>query len=197
MKDKIRLWIDKKDIEIKCTEDKIINITGMIGAGKSTEANKYRNNNNYIVISLDCLYRGQDKGNLNEETMIINKILQEKLPNKDKEEYFKEYYYEIVKYINSVNKPVIWVLEGQHIYRYLSLKDIKGILIVKRTCLINCWIRSITRHIKKKKIKLKNNEITKRQYRNEIWNLIKKRTKQVKYYQDLNKFLYEISDNYR
>lgn len=91
MKDKIRLWIDKKDIEIKCTEDKIINITGMIGAGKSTEANKYRNNNNYIVISLDCLYRGQDKGNLNEETMIINKILQEELPNKDKEEYFKEY----------------------------------------------------------------------------------------------------------
>lgn len=88
-------------------------------------------------------------------------------------------------------------MEGQHIYRYLSLKDIKGILIVKRTCLINCWIRSITRHIKKKKIKLKNDEITKRQYRNEIWNLIKKRTKQVKYYQDLNKFLYEISDNYR
>ncbi len=195
MKDKIKLWIDKKDIEIKCTEDKIINITGMIGAGKSTEANKYRNNNNYIVISLDCLYRGQDKGNLNEETKIINKILQKKLPNKDKEEYFKEYYYEIIKYINSVNKPVIWVLEGQHIYRYLSLKDIKGIVIVKRTCLINCWIRSIMRHIKKKKIKLKNNEITKRQYRNDIWNLIKKRTKQVKYYQDLNKFLYEISDS--
>lgn len=195
MKDKIKLWIDKKDIEIKCTEDKIINITGMIGAGKSTEANKYRNNNNYIVISLDCLYRGQDKGNLNEETIIINKILQKKLPNKDKEEYFKEYYYEIIKYINSVNKPVIWVLEGQHIYRYLSLKDIKGIVIVKRTCLINCWIRSIMRHIKKKKIKLKNNEITKRQYRNDIWNLIKKRTKQVKYYQDLNKFLYEISDS--
>ena len=185
MKDKIKLWIDKKDIEIKCTEDKIINITGMIGAGKSTEANKYRDNNNYIVISLDCLYRGQDKGNLNEETKVINKILQEKLPNKDKEEYFKEYYYEIIKYISNVNKPVIWVLEGQHIYRYLNLKDVRGTLIVKRTCLINCWIRSITRHIKKKKIRLKNNEITKKQYRKDIWNLIKKRTKQVKYYQDL------------
>ena len=197
MKDKIKLWIDKKDIEIKCTEDKIINITGMIGAGKSTEANKYRDNNNYIVISLDCLYRGQDKGNLNEETKVINKILQEKLPNKDKEEYFKEYYYEIIKYISNVNKPVIWVLEGQHIYRYLNLKDVRGTLIVKRTCLINCWIRSITRHIKKKKIRLKNNEITKKQYRKDIWNLIKKRTKQVKYYQDLNKFLYEISNRCR
>lgn len=197
MKDKIRLWIDKKDIEIKCTEDKIINITGMIGAGKSTEANKYRNNNNYMVISLDCLYRGQDKGNLNEETMVINKILQEKLPNKNKEEYFKEYYYEIIKYINSVKKPVIWVLEGQHIYRYLSLKDIKGTLIVKRTCLMNCWIRSITRHIKKEKINLKNNEITKKQYHNDIWYWIKRRTKQLKYYQDLNKLLYEISNKDR
>ncbi len=194
MKDKVRLWNDRKDIEIKCSEDKIINITGMIGSGKSTEANKYRNNDHYIVISLDCFYRGQDKDNLNEETKIINKILQKKLPNKDKEEYFKEYYYEILKYINSVNKPVIWVLEGQHIYRYLNLKDIKGTVIVKRTCLFHCWKRSITRHIKKKKIKLKNNEITKKQYYNDIWDLIKKRTKQLKYYQDFNKFLYEMTN---
>lgn len=69
MKNKVRMFIDKKNIEIKCTEDKIINITGMIGSGKTTLANKYRNNSNYIVISLDCLYRGQDKENMNEETM--------------------------------------------------------------------------------------------------------------------------------
>lgn len=133
MKDRVRLFIDKEDIEIKCTEDKIINITGMIGSGKTTQSDKYRKDNNYVVISLDCLYRGQDKDHMNEETMKINQILKEKFPNQDNEKYFKEYYYEILKYISNVDKPVTWVLEGQHIYRFLSLEDIKGELIIKRT----------------------------------------------------------------
>ena len=163
MKNKVRLFIDKKDIEIKCTEDKIINITGMIGSGKTTQANKYRKDNNYIVISLDCLYRGQDKDN-NEETTKINQLLSKKFPKQDNEQYFKEYYCEIIKYINNSNKCVIWVLEGQHIYRYLNLKDIKGKLIIKRTSIIKCWKRSIVRHIKKKKIQLNNKQITKKQY---------------------------------
>lgn len=189
MKNKIGLWIDKEEIEVKCTEDKIINITGMIGAGKTTKADKYRKSENYIVISLDCLYRGQDKEKNNKETMKINEILKEKFPNQDDEKYFKKYYQEIIKYISNSNKPVTWVLEGQHIYRYIELKDIKGTLIVKRTCLINCWKRSIIRHIKKKKIELKNNQISRKQYYENIWYWIKRRTKQLKYYRDFNKFL--------
>lgn len=192
MKNKVRLFIDKKDIEIKCTEDKIINITGMIGSGKTTQANKYRKDNNYIVISLDCLYRGQDKDNMNEETTKINQLLSKKFPKKDNEQYFKEYYCEIIKYINNSNKCVIWVLEGQHIYRYLNLKDIKGKLIIKRTSIIKCWKRSIVRHIKKKKIQLNNKQITKKQYYDNIVFWIKRRTKQLKYYRDLNKMLNEI-----
>lgn len=192
MKNKISVFIDKQDIKIKCTEDKIINITGMIGSGKTTQANKYRNDNNYIVISLDCLYREQDKGNLNEETIRINQILKLKFPNQDNEKYFKKYYTEIIKYINKSNKPVIWILEGQHIYRYLNLEDIKGTLIIKRTCIIKCWKRSIIRHIKRKKIELKNKQITRKQYYNNIWYWIKRRTKQLKYYKDLNNFICRI-----
>ena len=194
MKSKVRLFIDKKDIEIECTEDKIINITGMIGSGKTTEADKYRKDNKYIVISLDCLYRGQDKENMNEETIKINRILKEKFPNQDNEKYFKEYYYEIIKYISNFDKTITWVLEGQHIYRYLKLEDIKGKLIIKRTCIIKCWKRSIVRHIKRNRIELKNNQITKKQYYNNNWYWIKKRTKQLKYYKDLNKFLSKVYD---
>lgn len=193
MKNRVRLFIDKKDIQIKCTEDKIINITGMIGSGKTTAANKYRNDNNYIVISLDCLYRGQDKENMNEETIRINKILKEKFPNYDDEKHFKEYYYEIIKYISNLDKSVIWVLEGQHIYRYLSLKDIKGNLIIKRTCIIKCWERSIIRHIRKKRVQLNNGQITKKQYYDDVWYWVKKRTNQLKYYKNLNEFLCTIS----
>ncbi len=189
MKNKVRLLIDKEDITFDCTNDKIINITGMIGSGKTTQANNYRKDNNYIVISLDCLYRGQDKKNINEETLKINQILQEKFPNQDDEQFFKKYYYEIIKYINNSNKSVTWVLEGQHIYRFLNPKDVKGKLIIKRTCIIKCYIRSITRHITKKKFQLKNKQITKKQYYTNIIYWIKRRTKQLKYYKDLNKFI--------
>ncbi|MCI8760225.1 MAG: hypothetical protein HFJ34_03785 [Clostridia bacterium] len=192
MKSKVRVWVDQKDIKISCTNDKIINITGMIGSGKTTTANQYRTDSNYIVISLDCLYRGQDKENMNQDTEEINQLLKQKFPNQDNEQYFKQYYDEILKYINRENKPITWVIEGQHIYRYLNFEDLKGTLIVKRTCLMNCWKRSITRHVKKKKTQLKNGEITKKQYHNNIWYWIKRRTKQLKYYKKLNQFLDEI-----
>ena len=194
MKEKVKLFIDKKDIEILCTNDNIINITGMIGSGKTTSADKYRKNSNYFVISLDCLYKGQDKENMNKETMEINKTLKQKYGNKDNEKNFKEYYKEIVKYINNFDKSITWVLEGQQIYRYLNLRDIKGKLIVKRTCIIKCWKRSIIRHIKRKKIALKNNQITKKQYYDDIWFWIKRRTKQLKYYKNLNNFIYNIKN---
>ena len=61
MENKIKIIKDKKDVEIQCTEEKIINITGMIGSGKTTKANLYRKNEDYIVISLYFLYRGKDK----------------------------------------------------------------------------------------------------------------------------------------
>ncbi len=120
-------------------------------------------------------------------------MLQEKFPNKNAEQYFKEYYYEILNWISKTNRQIIWVLEGQHIYRFLKLQDIKGKLIVKRTSLINCWIRSIVRHIKKGKIELKGNQITKKQYCANNWYWIKRRTKQLKYVKVLNQFVKEIN----
>ena len=161
---KVKLLLDKEDIEIVCTNDNIINITGMIGSGKSTTADKYTKDKNYIVISLDCLYRGQDKKNINDETMKINEMLTRKFPDKQDEKYFREYYNEILNYINQRKLSMTFVLEGQHIYRYLKLEDIKGKLIIKRTAIIKCWKRSLIRQIKEKKIELNHNKITKRQY---------------------------------
>lgn len=85
------------------------------------------------------------------------------------EKNFKEYYHEIIKYIRTSEKVVTYVLEGQQIYRYLNFEEIKGKLIIKRTCVIKCWKRSIIRHIKRKKIELDNNKITKKQYYQNIW----------------------------
>lgn len=141
---------------------------------------------------MDCLYRGQDKENINEEIIKINKILAKKFPNQDNEQYFKKYYQEITNYIDSCNKSVTYVLEGQQIYRYLNINDIKGKLIIKRTCLAKCWKRSIARHKKRKKPELNSNKITRKQYYQNIWYWTKRRTKQLKYYKKFNYFLSKI-----
>ncbi len=188
MSNKVRLFVDKKDLEVLCTNDNIINITGMIGSGKTTLANKYRNDSRYVVISLDCLYRGQDKDNINEETIKINQMLKKKYPNQDNEKYYEE----IISYIKNTDKSVIYVLEGQQIYRYLDIKEIKGRLIIKRTAIIKWWKRSIVRHIKRKKIELTNKQITRKQYYSNILYWLKRRTIQLKYYKDFNIFLTNI-----
>lgn len=195
MDNKINFFKDKEDIKVKFTNDNIINITGMIGSGKTTSADKYRNNDNYVVISLDCLYRGQDKKNLNKVTLDIIQILKEKLKEKFEEENydnFQVYYNEILAYKDKNFTDKILVLEGQHIYRYLDLKYIKGELIIKRTSIFHCWTRSIIRHIKRKKVQLQNNEITKKQYYKNAWYWIKRRTSQLKHYKDMKRFLNEI-----
>ena len=46
---KVKFFINQEDINIKLTDDNIINITGLIGSGKSTLSDKYRNNNKYLI----------------------------------------------------------------------------------------------------------------------------------------------------
>lgn len=187
---KVSFFKDKDDISLHLTDDNILNITGMIGSGKSTMADKYRNDDNYIVISLDCLYKGQDKENSNIHVENINKIIKEKFPQKDNISNFSEYYMIILKYIKDENK--IGVIEGQQIYRYLNPNELKGSVVVKRTSMFHCWHRSIARHIKKRYKLYKNKEITFKKFISNSWYWIKRRTCQLKYYKNINVFLNEL-----
>ncbi len=55
---KVGIFRNKKDIDIQLTPDHIINVTGMIGSGKSTYANQYKNKENHIIISFDYVLSG-------------------------------------------------------------------------------------------------------------------------------------------
>lgn len=192
MKDKLNFFTNKCDIETIITNENIINITGMIGSGKTTAANIYRKNSNYLVISLDCLFKGQDKENMNPETMEINHILKKKYLNKDNKQYFKKYYDEVITYINNDHKHRIGVVEGQQIYRFLNINEVRGKLIIKRTSIYQCWKRSIKRHLNRKLISLRKKEITKKEYLTDVFYWVKRRTVQLKYYRKLNEFIGQI-----
>lgn len=187
---KVNFFSDKSDISIRLTDDNIINITGMIGSGKSTMADKYRNDERYIVISLDCLYKDQDKENSNIHTGNINEIIKNKFPEKNNMEYFNEYYDIILEYIKKQRK--IGVIEGQQIYRYLDINNVKGKIIVKRTSIFHCWYRSIRRHITRRYKLYKNGEISFKKFIANSWYWIKRRTLQLKHYKSLNCFLYKL-----
>lgn len=125
---------------------------------------------------------------MNEETKEINEILAKKFPTQNNENYFRNYYQKILKFINNNKKSITYVLEGQHIYRFLEPYEIKGKLLIKRTAIFKCWKRSIIRDIKSEKLQLKNKEITRKQFYKNSWYWIKRRTKQLEYYKDFNIF---------
>ena len=56
----ITLDVDKDVFINKITDDKVINITGESGSGKSFYTNKYINNDDYIVIDTDLVFSDKD-----------------------------------------------------------------------------------------------------------------------------------------
>lgn len=182
---KTKFLKDQGNIIIKLTDDKIINITGMIGSGKSTLSD-YFDREKYLVFNLDCLSNLDLEHESNEMKEVKEKI-HSKYENLDYENHFKEYYNIIYNHICDSNKEAI--IEGGHIFNYLKVEDLKGTLIICLPSICKCWYRSINRHFKKYKLKLKNKEITVRKYISSNICIIFRRTKQIKYYKKMNTFL--------
>lgn len=70
---KIGLIKDKSDLVINITNDRIINITGMMGSGKTTLGKKIHQEKDMELISLDWLF-GYSVGNRPDK---INKLIKE------------------------------------------------------------------------------------------------------------------------
>lgn len=183
---KTNFFKDQEKIIIKLTDDKIINITGMIGSGKSTLSDTY-NRDNYFVFNLDCL-ADLDKEHETVEMKNVKEKIRKKYKSLNFEENFKDYYDIICEYSNT--KEI--VIEGGHIFNYLKITDLKGTLIICLPSIFNCWKRSITRHFKKYKVKLKNKEISLKDYVLSNIKIIIRRTRQLKYYKKMNEFLDDL-----
>lgn len=159
--------ISKPLLYRKLTNDKVINITGEGGAGKSTLCENFRKNaNEYIVIDFDSINLNNNKvGTLEYDLvkLIVNKYGKDIFPqthhrNGEKqmlinEEFFEKrsicfatIYDEIINYLEPTGKII--VIDGSQ-YRFVNdASKIKGEFIALRTSLETCLNQSFSRHKK-------------------------------------------------
>ena len=173
----ISLYVDKDPYIKNITEDKIINITGESGSGKSYYTNKYLKDDDYIVVDTDLIFG--NKPTNNEECLKIREIFKDE-SNDLLITDFDNCYLKILEYYKNSDKTI--VIDSA---QYRNIKDysiLKGKIIVMRTCIDTCYERVLSRW------KSINKEYTEEEY-----NKYAERKKGMfKWYKSINKFLENI-----
>ena len=191
MEHKINLLKDKEDYKRELTKDKIFNITGEKGSGKTTFGSSI-NEKESIVIHLDWVFDGKGEFDDKEEndSKKVREILLKKYKDLDIDKYFESKYYdEIVNYIKKSKKT--GYIEGNAIAEIKDISKIKGTIIVKRTPIIKCFIRVVKRDYKNPYFRKGLNRVglIKR-----FFHVVKRRKKMFKSYKNIEKFIQQIED---
>lgn len=175
--------IDKyKEPYIKeLTNDKIINLTGQSGSGKSTYAKEHFNIDEYEIIDTDEIL--SDKRYKN--SIGINKELGKYFRDKYKElpnlsDNFDLIYNNILDFCKNNNKTII--IDCAQFHCCKDIKILKGKIIVIRTDIDTCYKRAVSRWIEQ------NNN-----YTEEELNEYKERKKKIySWYKTTNEFIRKI-----
>lgn len=179
----INLFIDKDPYIKKITEDKVINLTGQSGSGKSTYANEHFNNNEYLLIDTDDIFsdeRYSKSTGINKELGKYFRNKYEILPNCGDD--FDLIYSEILDYCSKFDKTIVIDCAQFHCIKNVNI--LRGTLIVIRTCIDTCYERTI------KRFKLNNKNYTEKEINN-----YKERKKAIyKWYKYSNKFIEKVDE---
>lgn len=141
----ISRFIDKEPYIKNLTNDKVINITGESGSGKSYFSDKYIKDDNYIVVDTDVVFSNEPSDNI--ESIELRNIFSNK-PKNYLITNFDEFYLKVLNYFKDSNKTI--VIDSA---QYRNIKDysiLKGKIIVMRTCINTCYNRCIDRWKKQK-----------------------------------------------
>lgn len=173
----IDLKIDKEPYIKDLTNDKVINITGESGSGKSYFSNKYLKDDNYIVIDTDVVF--SDKTSDNKESVELRSIFSDK-PKDYLFSNFDEFYLKVLDYFKDNDKTI--VIDSAQYRNIKNYSILKGKLIVMRTSVETCYERVLNRW----------KSITKN-YSDEEFNKYAERKKGMfEWYKGLNAFLENI-----
>lgn len=174
----ISRFIDKEPYVKNITKDKIINITGESGSGKSYFINRYINGNNYIIIDTDVVFSNRPSDN--KESIELRSIFSDK-PKDYLITNFDDFYIKVLDHFQKINKTVI-IDSAQ----YRNIKDysiLRGKMIVMRTSIETCYERVLNRW----KLTMKDN-YTGEEYQ----KYSNKKIGMFRWYKSLNKFLQEV-----
>lgn len=146
---KINLFIDKEPYVKVLLNDKIINLTGQSGSGKSTYAQENFGSEDYLIIDADEIFpeiRFSKSADINKELVMYFRNKYKKSPNCS--DNFDLIYSEISEYCKDMNKIIVIDCAQFHCIKYISI--LKGKIIVIRTCIDKCFERVIKRYKNKK-----------------------------------------------
>lgn len=170
----ISRFIYKEPYIKELSNDKVINITGESGSGKSTYTLKL--NDNYIILDTDEIFSNKPC-NLEIQKirdMFINKYGE--IPNLI--DNFDICYKDLLDYYKDSNKTI--VIDSAQFRNIKDISLLKGQLIVMRTDIETCYLRCIERFTKN------NKDIEEREkYKN-------KKAKIFDWYHSINKFLERV-----
>ena len=144
---KLYLFKDQDDYVKELTKDKVINIIGTKGSGKTTTSLKYIEEDDYIVVNLDKLFDAPGANEGDKELPKIRDMLIKKYGYLQDGYDFINYYNDIVSFVKKLNKTLL--IEGNSI-EDLDPKDLKGTIIIKRTGVFKSFKRAVKRDYKTK-----------------------------------------------
>ena len=140
----ISLYIDKEPFIKKITVDKIINLTGQSGSGKSTYAQEHYNNDEYLIVDTDEIFsdiRYENAKGINKELGDYFRSKYNELPNCGDD--FDLIYSEILDYCKKYDKTIVIDCAQFHCIKNVHL--LKGKIVIIRTCIDTCYNRTINR----------------------------------------------------
>ena len=140
----ISLYVDKEPYIKDLTDDKVINLTGQSGSGKTTYANEHFNSDEYLIVDTDEILsenRFKNATGINKELGNYFRCKYKTLPNCGDD--FDLIYSDILDYCQKYDKTIVIDCAQFHCIKDLNL--LKGKLIVLRTCINTCYNRTIER----------------------------------------------------
>lgn len=177
----ISRFVDKEPYIKDITHDKVINITGESGSGKSYYTNQYKDNEDYIIIDTDEVFSRYEKSTGYDRKLGMyfrNKYSQ--LPSLFED--FDLIYSEILRYFDGYNQTII--IDSAQYRNMNDISLLKGKLIVMRTSIDKCYQRCIDRW------KHQNHN-----YINEELEKYSDRKRGIySWYKDLNNFLEKVEN---
>lgn len=174
----ISRFISKEPFIKKLTDDKIINLTGESGSGKSTYAMKFIEDDNYIVIDTDLIFG--ERPTDNKYCLELREVFKGK-SNDLLISNFDQCYLDILDYFKDSDKTI--VIDSAQFRNIKNVDLLKGEVIVVRTAIETCYERCIDRYL----------SITSDATNEEIEKYKKKKLGMFEWYHSINHFLIKVA----